>query len=39
MEFNDKRATLYGNLEWAREPKFIDYVIGMGRFQKGDRVL
>ncbi|KKN20694.1 hypothetical protein LCGC14_0933010 [marine sediment metagenome] len=39
MEFKGERATLYDNLEWAREPKFIDYVIGMGRFQKGDRVL
>ena len=39
LEFKGDRATLYGNLEWAREPTFIDYVIGMGRFQRGDRVL
>ncbi len=39
MEFKGERATLYDNLQWAKETTFIDYVIGMGRFQKGDRVL
>ncbi|MGR3295893.1 MAG: class I SAM-dependent methyltransferase [Candidatus Bathyanammoxibius sp.] len=39
MEFKGERATLYGNLEWARETTFIDSVVGMGHFQRDDRVL
>ena len=39
MEFKGDRAALYDNLQWARETTFIDYVIGMGRFQETDSVL
>lgn len=39
MEFKGERAVLYDNLEWARESKFIDLVVGLGKFQKDDRVL
>ena len=39
MEFKGERAALYGNLEWAKESKFIDLIVGLGKFQRADRVL
>ena len=39
MEFKGNRAKLYDNLQWAKEPSFIDTVVDVGRLQSTDRVL
>lgn len=39
MEFKGDRAKLYENLEWAKEPSFVDTVVDMGRFKPTDTVL
>ncbi len=39
MEFKGERAARYDNLQWAKESKFIDGIIGLGKFQETDKVL
>ncbi len=39
MEFKGERAARYDNLQWAKESRFIDLIVGMGKFRETDRVL
>lgn len=39
MEFEGERARLYGNLEWANKPSYIEAIIVAGQFKDTDIVL